>query len=86
MKQKKTVPSVLSIAKKEADLSKLFRILAFISAMPAMGFFFYIILSAEKWGYSGAGKLGIYLLAIVVLILPLGLHLVSKYLDRNRDD
>ncbi len=67
-------------------MSKLFRIIAFISAMPAMGFFFYIILKAEKWGYTGNGKLGIYLIAIIVLVLPLGINLISKFLDRNRDD
>ena len=54
--------------------------------MPAMGFFFYIILSAEKWGYSGSGKLGMYLIAILVLILPLAINLISKALDKEKDD
>ncbi len=67
-------------------MSKLFRIIAFISAMPAMGFFFYIILSTEKWGYSGSGKLKMYLLAAVVLVVPLGINLISKALDEEKDD
>ncbi len=54
--------------------------------MPAMGFFFYVILSAEKWGYSGSGKVKIYLLAIFILVLPLGINLISKALDKEVDD
>ncbi len=48
--------------------------------------FFYIIVSAGEWGYSGAGLILVYILAFIPLGVPIGINYVSRSLRKDKDD
>jgi hypothetical protein len=67
-------------------LSKFLQIIAILSGIPAMLLFFYILVSAGEWGYTGAGLILVYILAFVPLSIPIGIHYVSRSLRKDKDD
>jgi hypothetical protein len=67
-------------------LSKFLKIIAILSGIPAMLLFFYIIVSAGEWGYSGAGLILVYILAFIPLGVPIGINYVSRCLRKDKDD
>ncbi len=67
-------------------MSTFLKIIAILSGIPAMFIFFYIVVSAGEWGYTGSGLILVYLLAFVPLGIPIGIHYVSRSLRKDKDD
>ncbi len=67
-------------------MSKFIKIIAILSGIPAMLMFFYIIVSAGEWGYSGAGLILVYILAFIALGIPIVIHYVSRSIRKDKDD
>jgi hypothetical protein len=67
-------------------LSKFLKIIAILSGIPAMLLFFYVIVSAREWGYTGAGLILVYILALISLSIPIVIHYVSRSLRKDKDD
>ncbi len=64
-------------------MAKFIRIIAILSGIPGMFFFYYILISADKWGLSSVGTMLSYVAAIGCLCTPLGFYYISKIFSKG---
>lgn len=64
-------------------MAKFIRIIAILSGIPGMFFFYYILMSAGEWGLSSVGTMLVYLLAIGCLCVPLAFYYISKIFSKG---
>ncbi|MFQ5427707.1 MAG: hypothetical protein ACE5EZ_01885 [Thermodesulfobacteriota bacterium] len=63
---------------------KFLRIFSFVTSFPALLFFFYFIIkSLERTGEGASGRLGIVLLAFVVLFIPVSFNRIAKVIENS---
>ncbi len=64
-------------------MAKFIRIIAILSGIPGMFFFYYILISAGEWELSSVGIMLVYLLAIGCLCVPLVFYYISKVFSKG---
>ncbi len=64
-------------------MAKFIRIIAILSGIPGMFFFYYILISTERWGLSSIGTMLAYVAALICLCIPLGFYYISKIFSKG---
>ena len=64
-------------------MAKFIRVIAILSGIPGMFFFYYILISVGEWGLSPIGTILAYLLAIGSLCVPLVFYYISKIFSKG---
>lgn len=63
---------------------KFLRIFSFVTSFPALLFFFYFIIkSLESTDKGASGRIGIVLLAFVVLFIPVSFNRIAKVIESS---
>lgn len=60
-------------------------VIGFLSGIPAMFIFFYLIIRAVDTGPDALSKPVAFILAVITLLVPLGINRISKILEKRKE-